>query len=108
MHQRLNMHEFRRLIDQELDRQWSNEWLASFFNMSESHFYTVCQTQLGMSPQKYILHHKFQHAQQLLKHSKIPIFILADQFGFSSTSAFSRAYRKMMGQSPAQARGSRQ
>jgi AraC-like DNA-binding protein len=104
-HQRFNSSEFRRLIDQAPERQWSNEWLAHHFNMSESHFYTVCQAQLGLSPQKYILQRKLQQAQTLLRQSSLPVSVLAHQFGFSSTSAFSRAYRKMMGHSPAQARG---
>lgn len=104
-HQRLNTTEFRRLIDQAPERQWSNEWLAHYFNMSESHFYTVCQAQLGLSPQKYILQRKLHQAQTLLRQTALPVSVLAHRFGFSSTSAFSRAYRKMMGQSPVQTRG---
>lgn len=106
-HQRLNTTEFRRLIDQAPEKQWSNEWLAHYFNMSESHFYTVCQTQLGASPQKYILQRKLHQAQILLRQTALPVSVLAHRFGFSSTSAFSRAYRKVMGQSPAQTRGMR-
>ena len=48
---------------------------------------------------------KLQQAQMLLRQSSMPVSVLAHRFGFSSTSAFSRAYRKMMGHSPAQARG---
>lgn len=103
-HQRLDLAVFNALIDKQLDQTFSNEWLAHYFNMSTSHFYVVCQAQLGMSPQKYILARKLQHADSLIKSTSIPISILADRYGFSSVSSFSRAYRKVIGRSPLQAR----
>lgn len=104
-HSRLNTTELQRLIDAAPERNLSNEWLAQYFNMSESHFYTVCQAQLGLSPQKYILQRKLQQAQSLLRSSRLPVALIAQRFGFASTSAFSRAYRKTLGHSPAQERG---
>jgi AraC-like DNA-binding protein len=72
--------------------------------MSESHFYVVCQKQFGMSPQKYILTRKLQQAHQFIATSSIPITMIADKYGFSNASSFSRAYRKVMGFSPRQSK----
>lgn len=103
-HQRLDLAVLNALIDCQTDQIFTNEWLAQYFNMSESHFYVVCQQQLGVSPQKYILARKLQQAHHLIKNTTIPIAALADQFGFVSASAFSRAYRKCTGLSPRQTR----
>ncbi|PJE56382.1 AraC family transcriptional regulator [Marinomonas sp. BSi20584] len=99
-HQRLDLVILNGLIDSKSDQTFSNEWLAHYFNMSESHFYVVCQKQFGMSPQKYILTRKLQQAHQLIMTSSIPIAMLAEKYGFSNASSFSRAYRKIIGFSP--------
>ncbi|WP_048813859.1 MULTISPECIES: helix-turn-helix transcriptional regulator [unclassified Marinomonas] len=99
-HQRLDLVILNSLIDSKPDQTFSNEWLAHYFNMSESHFYVVCQKQFGMSPQKYILTRKLQQAHQLIMTSSIPIALLAEKYGFSNASSFSRAYRKIIGFSP--------
>ncbi|MGO2510539.1 AraC family transcriptional regulator [Marinomonas polaris] len=99
-HQRLDLVILNGLIDSKPDQIFSNEWLAHYFNMSESHFYVVCQKQFGMSPQKYILTRKLQQAHQLIMTSSIPIAMLAEKYGFSNASSFSRAYRKIIGFSP--------
>lgn len=103
-HPRLDLAELQNLIDRSPEHHFSNAWLAQYFNMSESHFYTVCQSLLGMSPQKYVLQRKLNEAQHLLQTTKVPIALLSDRFGFSCPSAFSRAYRKTKGHSPAQER----
>lgn len=103
-HQRLDLAVFNGLIDSQLDQTFSNEWLAHYFNMSESHFYVVCQKQFGMSPQKYILTRKLQQAHQFIATSSISIAMIADKYGFSNASSFSRAYRKVMGFSPRQSK----
>lgn len=103
-HQRLDSAVLNGLIDSQPDQTFSNKWLAQYFNMSESHFYVVCQKQFAMSPQKYILMRKLQQAHKLITTSSIPIAMLADKYGFSNASSFSRAYRKIMGFSPTQKR----
>jgi AraC family transcriptional regulator len=103
-HQRLDLAVFNGLIDSQLDQTFSNEWLAHYFNMSESHFYVVCQKQFGMSPQKYILTRKLQQAHQFIATSSISIAMIADKYGFSNASSFSRAYRKVIGFSPRQSK----
>ncbi|RDL45226.1 hypothetical protein DN730_06345 [Marinomonas piezotolerans] len=106
-HSRLDIAALQHLIDQYPERHFSNAWLAQYFNMSESHFYTVCQALLGMSPQKYVLQRKLNEAQRMLQTTRVPIALLADRFGFSSPSAFSRAYRKTKGCAPAHERSRR-
>ncbi|MBR7888800.1 helix-turn-helix domain-containing protein [Marinomonas sp. A79] len=103
-HQRLEPQVLNDLIDAKPEQTLSNSWLAHYFNMSESHFYVVCQKQFGMSPQKYLLTRKLQQAQQCLQTTSIPIALVAEKYGFSSTSAFSRAYKKHMGVSPSKAK----
>ncbi|MCB5162322.1 AraC family transcriptional regulator [Marinomonas algarum] len=101
-HQRLDLNLLHGLVDGHPERTFNNAWLAHYFNMSESHFYVVCQKQFGMSPQHYLLKRKLQQAQQRLQTTSTPIALVAEHYGFSSASAFSRAYKKHMGCSPRQ------
>lgn len=104
LQQRLDVSALEHIARQHPGDTISNGTLAAYFNLSESHFYALCQQQLGCSPQKYLLRCRLQMAREALLNTSIPVAVLASEFGFASTSAFSRAYKKHMGVSPAQTR----
>ena len=101
---RLDISRFNQLIDSQHAEPPTNKQLADMLNLSESHFYSLCQQQLGMAPQQYLTQRKLRHAQQLLLNSDIPLAALAHRFGFADSSSFSRAYKRCFGQTPGSAR----
>lgn len=100
----LDLEKLHHLVDQRLDLSFSNALLADLFHLSESHFYAVFQHQTGLTPQKYLLKRRLMYAHRRLTGSRLPVSVIAHDHGFASTSAFSRAYKKHYGMSPAQAR----
>lgn len=57
--------------------------------------------QLGRSPHAEILRVQMEAARQLLLHSNFTLVEIAERCGFSAPQSFSRAFRQIMGDSPA-------
>lgn len=57
---------------------------------------------LGQPPLTYIAERRLSHAAELLRTSTAPIAAIANQVGYSSEAAFSRAFRRRYGQPPRQ------
>jgi AraC-like DNA-binding protein len=105
---RLDIAELNRFIDRRLAEPPSNAQLASAMNLSESHFYALCQRQLGVTPQHYLMHRRLQQAQYLLLNSRMPLAALAQEVGFADASSFSRAFKNHFSETPSAARRSMQ
>jgi AraC-like DNA-binding protein len=54
----------------------------------------------GISFQAMLAHVRMEAAQRMLIESKLPVTHIAEQLGFSETSAFTRAFRSYTQQSP--------
>ena len=100
MSQRLDVDLLNRFIDSRLFEPPSNLELADCMHVSESHFYVLCQQQMGMTPQQYVMSRRMNKAQFLLTHSKMPLTSIAVETGFSDASSFSRAYKKYYQKTP--------
>ncbi|NVK02234.1 MAG: helix-turn-helix domain-containing protein, partial [Oceanospirillaceae bacterium] len=59
---------------------------------------------LNTSPTAYYMSLRLENARQQLKNTTLPIQTIARAAGFSSTSYFSRCYRKQFGVTPREAR----
>ncbi|BBB28101.1 AraC family transcriptional regulator [Neptunomonas japonica] len=103
-HNRLDIARLNDFIDQRLSNPPSNSELANALYVSESHFYCLCQSQLGMTPQQYLMSRRMQRANFLLTNSKITLAILAAELGFADASSFSRSYKKYYHKTPSHAR----
>lgn len=103
-HNRLDIARLNDFIDQRLSNPPSNSELANALYVSESHFYCLCQSQLGMTPQQYLMSRRMQRANFLLTNSKITLAILAAELGFADASSFSRSYKKYYHETPSHAR----
>jgi AraC-like DNA-binding protein len=101
---RLNTAQLNNFIDQRLSNPPSNSELANALYVSESHFYCLCQSQFGMTPQQYLMSRRMQRANFLLTNSKITLPVLAAELGFSDASSFSRAYKNHHHETPSSAR----
>jgi len=81
--------------------------LASIAGMSRSSFVAKFKSQVGQTPGEYALNWKMFKARQTLQKTEETIDQVSHMFGYSSGSAFSRAFREVLGVSPSQVRDRR-
>ncbi|OMH36264.1 AraC family transcriptional regulator [Motiliproteus sp. MSK22-1] len=101
---RLCRTELDNFIDRRLASPPDNAELAQSVNISESHFYHLCQRQFGITPQQYLMQRRMLRAQFLVLNSQMPLMELAAEVGFSDASSFSRAYKHFFHETPGRAR----
>jgi AraC-like DNA-binding protein len=79
---------------------WTVEELARVAGMSRSMFAERFTTVVGESPMQYLALWRMQLAARLLADGA-QVSAAADSVGYASEAAFSRAFKKLVGQSPA-------
>jgi transcriptional regulator GlxA family with amidase domain len=84
-----------------LSESVSVEDMANRAQLSPSRFATIFRQRFGMSPHRYLLHLRIEHAQDLLVKSHLPIQDICDYCGFADVHHFSKAFKKITGHSPA-------
>lgn len=75
--------------------------LARECGLSVSHFTRAFRKSFGMSPYRWLLERRIDRAKALLATSEISIAGIAMQSGFSDQAAFTRAFGRIVGDSPA-------
>ncbi len=78
--------------------------LAELAGMSRSSFAAKFKTDIGQSPGEYAMCWKLMKAKQTLQTTNLPIEQIAHDNGYTSASAFSRAFRETLGMNPSQCR----
>ena len=68
--------------------------------MSETYFRKIFADKYGISPKKYIINLKLNHAKRLLLSSKYSVEEVCFKCGYSDVSMFSREFKKVVGVSP--------
>lgn len=81
-------------------RRWTLQDLASVAGMSRSSFALKFKQTVGTSPMDYLTHWRMMLAGDRLKHSREPIATIALSLGYESESAFSTAFKRVMGCAP--------
>jgi AraC-like DNA-binding protein len=79
---------------------WSLESLAQLAGMSRSVFAERFAELLGMPPMQYVTQWRMQLAAGLLSRTGLPLAQIAAQVGYESEAAFSRAFKKAVGEAP--------
>ncbi len=74
--------------------------LAQAMNVSESRLRTLFKQTAGIPMGSYIKNYRLTRAMALLRKTNLSIADVAEQSGFGSLPAFSRAFKKQTGQSP--------
>ena len=90
------------LMHHKLGEPWSAELLAKEVAMSRSAFIDRFTTLVGMPPIRYLTVWRMQTAKQRLREKRTAIAQLAHSVGYVSEEAFSRAFKREYGISPAQ------
>ena len=81
---------------------WTLQELAGRSGMSRSTFALKFKQTVGTSPMEYLTRWRMLLAGDRLSNSSDPISVLAQSLGYESESAFSTAFKRVMGCSPRQ------
>ena len=83
---------------------WSVETLAEVAGMSRSGFSAQFREMTGEAPMQYVTRWRMSVAASWLREESTPLAELAERLGYRSEAAFSRAFKRIIGISPGQAR----
>ncbi len=74
--------------------------LAEEAGYSRGHFLKMFRASMGMTPHRYLLKRRTDHARSLLKRREISIIDIAANCGFSSQAHLTQVFRKHVGVTP--------
>lgn len=92
------------LIHQSPETHWTLEDLAKEVGMSRTSFANNFKTLIGNSPIEYLTSWRISLAYSKLMNSNASILSIAMDFGYKYESAFSRAFKKIIGSTPSEVR----
>ncbi|MBR7098914.1 MAG: helix-turn-helix domain-containing protein [Clostridia bacterium] len=78
----------------------SVEEIAKSLGFSRKHFSKIFRKETGLLPQRYVLEHKIKIARQGIEMGDNDFYSMAYRLGYTDYSAFSRAYKSVVGISP--------
>ncbi|MDN9008800.1 helix-turn-helix transcriptional regulator [Brevibacillus laterosporus] len=74
--------------------------VAIKYNFSQGYFSRYFKKYVGMSPKKYLAVIRLQHAENLLRNTKVPISTIAATCGFQTDKAFYQLFKKYHDKTP--------
>jgi AraC-like DNA-binding protein len=83
-------------------QRWTLESLAQHVGMSRSTLALKFKQTVGTSPMEYLTRWRMLLAGDRLVHSSQPVSVISQALGYESDSAFSTAFKRVMGCSPRQ------
>jgi AraC-like DNA-binding protein/mannose-6-phosphate isomerase-like protein (cupin superfamily) len=87
-----------------LDADWTVSALAKEMNMSPSYLHKATLRHLGVKPMALVTKLRINHAMSRLLKTNMTLDGIADEVGYASPFAFSAAFKREVGLSPAQFR----
>ncbi|MBL0940407.1 MAG: AraC family transcriptional regulator [Gemmatimonadaceae bacterium] len=97
-----------RQMHSHIARSWTVAQLASAAALSRSAFYERFTAMVGVPPMEYLTQWRMTVARDLLRHQELDVSEVAQRVGYGSTSAFSVAFSRCVGQSPSRYAAGRQ
>jgi len=95
-------------IDGHLDKPLMLAELAQQAALSEYHFARMFRQSMKVAPHQYVMQRRMEKAQQLVRHSALPLTDIALACGFNSASHFSNRFKSVTGLTPSQLRAASQ
>ncbi len=89
-----------RLMHQSRARRWTVAELAEAVGLSRSAFAERFRRRVGQPPLDYLLRWRMTAAAEALEHRGATISSIAADLGYASDSAFSNAFKRVMGSAP--------
>lgn len=96
------------ILDDHFNKSISLEQVAERVYMSKDYMRHLFKKEYGMSPIKYIIKKRLEHAMEMLNSTSEPIANIARNSGFDDPFYFSQSFKKEFGISPSQWRKSRE
>lgn len=90
-----------RALHRDPARAWTLEELAREAGCSRSVLAERFQQRVGQSAMQYLAQWRMLLAAQMLRNSNSPLGVIAQEIGYQTDTAFSRAFRREYGQPPA-------
>jgi transcriptional regulator GlxA family with amidase domain len=81
-------------------KQWTVPALSAAVGLSRSPFAAKFTALVGQSPMSYLKRWRLQRAAALLRNDAVGLSTVAEQVGYESAAAFSRAFTRFFGVSP--------
>jgi AraC-like DNA-binding protein len=88
-------------IHRDPGRDWTVEELARACSLSRSAFAARFVARVGKPPATYLAHVRLDAATDLLRGTSLPVTLIAENVGYTSEAAFSRAFKHRYGAPPA-------
>jgi AraC-like DNA-binding protein len=85
-------------------RRWTVADLAAAVNMSRSSFAERFRALVGVPPLDYLVRWRIHTAARALRSTDRTVAVIAADAGYASVSAFSNAFKRVLGQAPARYR----
>jgi transcriptional regulator GlxA family with amidase domain len=92
-------------IHRDCGHDWAVEELARACSLSRSAFAARLVARVGKPPATYLAHVRLDAAIDLLRDTSLPVALIAENVGYASEAAFSRASKRRYGTPPARWRG---
>ena len=87
-------------IDEHLAEDVSLSSLAELVHLSPFHFSRAFKQSFNMPPHRYLTNRRIERAKSLLVERKLSVTEIGHEVGFSETSSFTSAFRKITGETP--------
>jgi AraC-like DNA-binding protein len=94
-------------IHRDPGHDWALEELARACRLSRSAFAARFAARVGQPPATYLAHVRLDAATDLLRGTSLPVSLIAENVGYTSEAAFSRAFKRRYGTPPARWRRDR-
>ena len=88
-------------IHRDPGHDWTVEELARACSLSRSAFAARFVARVGKPPATYLAHVRLDAATDLLRDTSLPVTLIAENVGYTSEAAFSRAFKHRYGTPPA-------
>ncbi len=78
----------------------TNAEMAAYMDMSEKYFIRFFRTHLGYSPHQYLREYQMRHSLVYLSDPEYSLADIAQKFNFADEFTFSKAFKRIYGESP--------
>jgi AraC-like DNA-binding protein len=89
-----------KMIHSKPEKKWKLESIAKEIGMSRSAFAARFKILVGETPMEYITRWRMTKARELLKNPQKPLTVIAEEVGYTSDAAFSRAFKRVFKYNP--------
>lgn len=100
----LECKQIRDYVTEDLRRTIHLDDLAALLGINVRRLCRAFRNTVGMSPHQYIMSVRVEHARDLLRQSRLDVEEIAELSGFADRTHMNKCFRKIVGQTPSEAR----